>query len=64
MGQWLAFVFGLIGTAGLADCAILPYLVKIWPSLDPGITPIVAFGLAGFIVLLLAFFVWFINKIM
>lgn len=63
VGQWLAFVFGLIGAAGLADFAILPYLAKIWPNLDPGIAPIVAFGLAGFIVLLLAFFIWFINRL-
>ncbi len=63
VNRWLAFVFGLVGTAGLADFAILPYLVTVWPDLSREIAPIVAFGVAGLIVLLIASFIWFFNRI-
>ncbi len=61
--RWLAFVFGLVGTAGLADFAIRPYLVAAWPDLSRETAPIVAFGVAGLIVLLIAALIWFGNRI-
>ena len=60
--RWLAFVFGLVGTAGLADFAIRPYLVAAWPDLSRETVPIVAFGVAGLIVLGIAALVWFFNR--
>lgn len=59
---WLSFVFGLVGTAGLADFAIRPFLVAAWPDLSRETAPIVAFGVAGLIVLLIAALIWFFNR--
>lgn len=60
--SWLSFVFGLVGTAGLADFAIRPYLVSAWPDISCETLPIVAFGVAGLIVLLIAGLIWFYNS--
>lgn len=59
--RWLSFVFGLVGTAGLADFAIRPYLVTAWPGLSREVTPLVAFGIAGLIVALIAVPIRFLN---
>jgi hypothetical protein len=60
--RWLSFVFGLVGTAGLADFAIRPYLVTAWPGLSREATPLVAFGIAGLIVALIAVLIRFRNR--
>jgi len=60
--RWISFVFGLVGTAGLADFAIRPYLVTAWPGLSREATPLVAFGIAGLIVALIAVSIWFLNR--
>ena len=56
--RWLSFVFGLVGTAGLADFAIKPNLVAVWPGLGPEVTPLVALGIAGLIIVLIAVPIW------
>jgi hypothetical protein len=58
----LSFVFGLVGTAGLADLVIRPSLVTVWPHLSSETAPIAAFGVAGLIVLLIASLIWFFNR--
>lgn len=60
--RWFSFVFGLVGTAGLADFAIRPYLVTAWPGLGREATPLVAFGIAGLIVALIAVLIRFLNR--
>lgn len=60
--RWLSFVFGLVGTAGLADFAIRPYLVTAWPGLSREATPLVAFGIAGLIVALIAVLIRFFSR--
>lgn len=59
--RWLSFVFGLVGTTGLADSAIKPYLVTAWPSLSSEVIPLVAFGIAGLIVFLIAVLISYLN---
>lgn len=59
--RWLSFVFGLVGTSGLADFAIRPFLVAAWPSLSREATPLVAFVIAGLIVVMIAIPIWFLN---
>ncbi len=59
---WLSFVFGLVGTTGLADFAIRPFLVNAWPGLSREATPLVALGIAGLIVSLIALSIWFLNR--
>lgn len=56
--RWLSFVFGIVGTAGLADFAIEPNLVAIWPNLSPEVTPLVALGIASLIIILIAVLIW------
>lgn len=60
--RWLSFVFGLVGTAGLADFTIRPYLVTAWPGLSSEATPLVAYGIAGLIVVLIAVSIRFLNR--
>jgi hypothetical protein len=63
MNRWIAFVFGLVGTAGLADFAIQPNLEAICPDLKHEAVPIVAFGIATVAVLLITLVIWGVNKI-
>ncbi|MCD4651378.1 MAG: hypothetical protein K8S56_06285 [Candidatus Cloacimonetes bacterium] len=59
--RWLSFVFGIVGTAGLADFAIKPNLVAAWPGLSPELTPLVALGIAGLIIVLIAIPIWYFK---
>ena len=54
----LVVVFGLVGATGLADFLIRPSLIATWPNLSHEITPILAFGVSGAIVILIIVLIW------
>lgn len=59
--RWLFFVFGLVGATGLADFAIMPFLIIYWPGLSLYLKPLVALGIAFLIIFLMAVPIFFLK---
>lgn len=60
--RWLAVVFGFVGTAGLADLVIQPFLEASYPELRDGFRGLVAFSLAALFVGVVALFIWNVHR--
>ncbi|WP_156962350.1 hypothetical protein [Salinisphaera hydrothermalis] len=60
--RWLTAVFGLVGTTGLANLVVQPFLSDTYPDLSDAVTGLCSFLLVFAVVGLLAVFIWVINK--
>jgi len=60
--RWLAVVFGFVGTAGLADVVVQPFLEACCPELRGGFKGLVAFSLAALFVGVAALLIWLIHR--
>lgn len=61
--RWLAVFFGFIGSTGLADLVVQPFLEDKYPHLDKATTGLSAFLIASSIVGIVAFIIWGVNKL-
>ena len=57
----LTCVFGLVGTASLAQFAVHPFVEETWPLLSKIHGPIVSFGISGVLIISLVTILWFVN---
>lgn len=62
MDRWIGFVFGLVGTAGLADLVIKPYFAATYPELSSWEAGLLSFVLAALVIGLLAVPILAINR--
>ena len=61
--RWLVVLFGFIGSAGLADLVIQPFLKDAYPLWGEAIIGLSAFLLASIIVGFVAIIIWGFNKL-
>jgi len=61
--RWLAVLFGFVGSAGLADLVVQPFLKNTYPHLGEATIGLSAFVFASSIVGLVAFTIWGVNKL-
>lgn len=61
--RWLTVVFGFVGTAGLADLVIQPFLEASCPELRGGFRGLVAFSFAAICVGVVALLIWAIHRL-
>lgn len=61
--RWLAVLFGFVGSAGLADLVLQPFLKNIYPHLSEATIGLSAFLFASSIVGIVAFAIWGANKL-
>ncbi len=60
--RWVWFVFGIVGTAGLADLVFKPYLAAAYSELSIWKAGLYSFLLAALVVGLMAVPIWAFNR--
>lgn len=61
--QWLAIVFGFVGTAGLADLIVQPLLKITYLGWDEWFIGLIAFLVSSLVVGIIAVPIWIISKV-
>jgi hypothetical protein len=59
---WLTAIFGLVGTAGLANLVAQPFLKELYPGLGAAVTGLFAFLISFGVVGLIAILIWSVTK--
>lgn len=59
--RWLTIVFGLVGTAGLSEFLIRPYIELFFKDIEI-LAPLYSFALSGAIMFIIILVVWLFNR--